>query len=54
MDRTNLTKRFPACATYLGRISIDMPIKPSLFGKPTWLGKEQHSQDINMVGRYLR
>jgi hypothetical protein len=45
-----LSKRFPACATYWGRISIGMPTKPSLFGRPDDL-LEKHSEQINTVGR---
>ena len=53
MGRQLSRQLLSACATYLGRISVGMPTKPSFFGKPSWLGKEQHnnSQDIT-VGRH--
>ena len=55
IDRNISAKRLFTCVTYLERISIDMPAKPLVFGKPSWLGKEQHnSQDINTVGREFR
>ena len=51
IDRNILAKRLFTCVTYLERISIDMLAKPLAFGKPSWLGKEQHSQDTINAGR---
>ena len=57
IDQKTSEKRLVACVTYLERISIDMPTKPSFFGRPDDLLEQHHSEqiwskNINTLGRF--
>ena len=54
IDRNTLAKPLVACVTYLGRISIDMPTKPSFFGRPDDLLEQHNNQDTINAGREFR